>query len=97
MNLMRYNNHFMYIKNLKQIRHCYRCRKCDKIFKNMEACNRHEKTCDELVKHIFPGGKYNKSLCIFDRIENLYTQLRVLAKEIFADKLVRYSTFNDLD
>ncbi len=32
-----------------------------------------------------------------DRIENLYTQLRVLAKEIFADKLVRYSTFNDLD
>lgn len=32
-----------------------------------------------------------------DRIENLYTQLRVLAKEIFIDKLVRYSTFNDLD
>lgn len=32
-----------------------------------------------------------------DRIENLYTQLRVLVKEIFADKLVRYSTFNDLD
>ena len=32
-----------------------------------------------------------------DKIENLYTQLRVLAKEIFADKLVRYSTFNDLD
>ena len=32
-----------------------------------------------------------------DRIENLYKQLRVLAKEIFADKLVRYSTFNDLD
>ncbi len=23
----------------------------------MEACNRHEKTCDELVKHTFPGGK----------------------------------------
>jgi len=49
LNLMRYNNHFMYIKDLKQIRHCYRCKKCSKIFKNMEACNRHEKTCDELV------------------------------------------------
>ncbi len=23
-NLMRYNNHFMYTKNPKQIRHCYR-------------------------------------------------------------------------
>ncbi len=26
MNLMRYNNHFMYIKNLQQIRHCYKCK-----------------------------------------------------------------------
>ncbi|MFA2899197.1 hypothetical protein KWF25_18755 [Acinetobacter pittii] len=32
-----------------------------------------------------------------DRIENLYIQLIVLAKEIFADKLVRYSTFNDIN
>jgi len=75
MNLMRYNNHFMYIKDLKQIRHVYRCRKCDKICKNMEACNRHEKTCDELIKHKFPGGKYNKSQSIFDRIEELYNDL----------------------
>ena len=22
----------------------------------MEACNRHEKTCDNLIKHTFPGG-----------------------------------------
>jgi len=75
LNLMRYNNHFMYIKNLQQIRHCYRCRKCDKICNNMEACNRHEKTCDELVKHTFPGGKYNKSKSIFDRIEEVYNDL----------------------
>ncbi len=55
LNSMRYNNHFIYIKNLHQIRHCYRCRKCDKICNNMEACNRHEKTCDVLIKHTFPG------------------------------------------
>ncbi len=59
-NLMRYNNHFMYIKDLKQVRHCYICKKNSKMFQNMEACNHHEKTCDELVKHIFPGGKYDK-------------------------------------
>jgi len=75
LNLMRYNNHFMYIKDLKQIRHCYRCKKCSKIFKNMEACNRHEKTCDELVKHTFPGGKYDKSKSIFDKIEDVYNDL----------------------
>jgi hypothetical protein len=33
----------------------------------MEACNRHEKTCDELVKHTFPGGKDSKSKSIFER------------------------------
>ncbi len=40
----------------------------------MEACNRHEKTCDELVKNTFPGGKYSKSKSTFDRIEELYNQ-----------------------
>jgi hypothetical protein len=75
MNLMRYNNHSMYIRNLQQIRHCFKCKKCTKIFKNMEACNRHENTCDELVKHTFPGGKYNKSKSIFDRIEESYNDL----------------------
>ena len=34
----------------------------------MEACNRHEKTCDELVKHTFPGGKYdNLNLYLINR------------------------------
>ncbi len=63
---MRYNNHFMYIKNLQQIRHFYRCRKCDKIFKNMEACNRHEKTCGEFCKHEFIGGYCKKTKNIFE-------------------------------
>ena len=75
LNLMRYNNHFMYIKDLKQIRHCYKCKKCFKIFKNMEACNRHEKTCNELIKHTFPGGQYDKSESIFDKIEDKFNKL----------------------
>ena len=41
----------------------------------MKACDRHEKTCDELVKHTFPGGKYNKSLTIFKRIFEKYRNL----------------------
>ncbi len=36
----------------------------------MEACNRHEKTCGELVKHTFPGGKYNKSKSIVIELKN---------------------------
>ena len=41
----------------------------------MEACNRHEKTCSELIKYTFPGGKYSKSQSIFDRIEDLNNDL----------------------
>jgi hypothetical protein len=33
MNLMRYNNHFMYLKNLQQIRHCYKCKNVLKYLK----------------------------------------------------------------
>ena len=91
LNLMRYNNHFMYIEDLKQIRHSYKCKKCCKIFKNMEACNRHEKTCDELVKHTFPGGKYDKSKSIFDKIEDIYNDL--LKKE---KTYIMYHNFNPI-
>ena len=41
----------------------------------MEACNRHEKTCDEFVKHTIPGGKYDKSKSIFDKIEGVWNDL----------------------
>ena len=89
MTLMRYNNHFMYIKDLSQIRHCYRCKKCDKTFTNMKACIRHEQNCDELVKHTFPGGKYDKSKSIFDKIEDTYNDL--LKKE---KTYIMYHKFN---
>ena len=59
--------------------------------KNMEACNRHEKTCDVLVKHKFPGGKYDKSLSIFDKIENVYNDL--IKKE---KTYIMYHSFNPI-
>ena len=81
LNLMRYNNHFMYIKDMKQIRHCYKCKKCSKIFKNMEACNRHENKCNILVKHTFPGGQYKASDSIFKKIEDLFYNLCNIKKD----------------
>ena len=74
LNLLRYNNHFMYIKDMDQIRHCYKCRKCGlKTLKNFKACQRHEQTCNEgLIKHVFPGGDYSAGDTIFSRIFKLY-------------------------
>ena len=64
----------MYIKDIEQIRHCYKCRKCGlKTLKNFQASKRHEKTCNAgLIKHIFPGGEYNVGETIFTRIFKLY-------------------------
>ena len=60
----------MYIKDMEQIRHCYKCRKCGlKNLKNFKACQRHEKICNEgMTKHVFPGGEYNAGETIFTRI-----------------------------
>ena len=34
----------------------------------MEACNRHEKKCDELIRHTFVGGEYKASKSIFEKV-----------------------------
>ena len=68
-NLLRYNNHIMYIKNMDQVRHCYKCKKCNKIFKCDSLCNRHETKCNILVQHEFKGGIYELNQGIFKNIE----------------------------
>ncbi len=40
------------------------------LWKHVTAMKKHV-----LIKHIFPGGKYNKSKSIFDRIEEFYNDL----------------------
>ena len=44
----------------------YCCSKCDKMWKNARDLNRHEKTCEATVRHVFPGGAYKVPQTIFD-------------------------------
>ena len=53
-----YGSHFSYLKNLRIYSKSYCCSKCDKMWKNAWALNRHEKTCEATVRHVFPGGAY---------------------------------------
>ena len=55
----------------------------------MKACVRHEQNCYELVKHTFPGGKYDKRKSVFDKIEDLYNNL--IEKE---KTYIMYHSFN---
>jgi hypothetical protein len=96
LNLMRYKNHFMFIKDLNQIRHCYRCKKCSKIFNNMEACNRHEKTCDELIKHTFVGGVYEESKSIFKKIIQKNSKFCFKNEMLLGNEYSKLSKFKDI-
>ncbi len=69
LNLMRYNNRFMYITDMKQMRQGFKCKKCSKIFTTLEACSRHENKCDELVRHTFPDVQYKATDSILSRLK----------------------------
>ena len=71
LNLMRYNNHFMYITDLEQIRKSFKCRCCSKFFKDATQVHRHEKNCKS-TNYILNGGFYNAQENIFTRIFKEY-------------------------
>ena len=65
-----YGSHFSYINNLKMYSKTYCCSKCDKLWKIAKALNKHEKTCEATVRHVFPGGVYKVPQTIFDLLED---------------------------
>ena len=65
-----YGSHFSYINNLKMYSKTYCCSKCDKLWKTAWAFNRHEKTCEATVRHVFPGGAYKVPQTIFNLLED---------------------------
>ena len=60
-----YGNHFSYIKDISLYSKSYCCSKCDKLWKSARALNRHERTCEATVRHIFPGGAYRVPQTLF--------------------------------
>ena len=63
-------SHFSYIKNLNMYSKSYCCSKCDKSWKTAKALNKHEKTCEASVRHVFPGGANKVTQTIFDLLED---------------------------
>ena len=51
-----FEGHFSYINDIRKLTQSWRCSKCDKLFNHLGHYNRHEKTCDNTIKHKFPGG-----------------------------------------
>ena len=65
-----YGSHFSYINNPNMYSKTYCCSKCDKLWKTAKALNKHEKTCEATVCHVFPGSAYKVPQTIFDLLED---------------------------
>ena len=65
-----YGSRFSYINNLNMYSKTYCCSKCDKLWKTAKALNKHEKTCEATVRHVFPGSAYKVLQTIFDLLED---------------------------
>ena len=70
MNVNLYQDHFSYIIDLDQYSKSFACSKCGKLWKQAWLMQRHERTCDAVVKHKYVGGAYHLPETIFEKLED---------------------------
>jgi hypothetical protein len=70
MNLNHFDNHLMVITNMNSFAPRYQCRNCEKMFKNLFSCKRHEKTCSFATKFKLKGGTFTITDDIFDKLSH---------------------------
>jgi hypothetical protein len=68
MNLNVYHKHLSYITNMRAYTRKYKCRNCSKLFPSANRLKRHETTCSDASKYIYPGGYHQPR-------QDLWTQL----------------------
>ena len=66
-----YETHYSYIQYIGMYCHSYRCRKCGQsLWKRPYHLHRHESVCEGGIKRIYPGGVYQPSPSIFQRLDD---------------------------
>ena len=66
-----YETHYSYIQDIGMYCHSYRCRKCgDSLWKWQRDLHRHESVCEGGIRRIYPGGVYQPSPSIFQRLDD---------------------------
>ena len=66
-----YETHYSYIQDIGMYCHSYRCRKCgDSLWKWQRDLHRHESVCVGGIRRIYPGGVYQPSPSIFQRLDD---------------------------
>ena len=66
-----YETHYSYIQDIGMYCHSYRCRKCgNSLWKWQRDLHRHESVCVGGIRRIYPGGVYQPSPSIFQRLDD---------------------------
>ena len=66
-----YETHYSYIQDIGKYCHSYRCRKCgDSLWKRPYHLHRHESGCEGGIRRTYPGGVYQPSPSIFQRLDD---------------------------
>ncbi len=71
LNLVLWENHLCYVRNIKKLKHCYKCRTCEKLFYYRCRLADHEKSCTTTQSLHFPGGYYKPKPTVFEQLEEI--------------------------
>ena len=64
-----FDHHLSYISNIRAYASKYQCRTCELHFTRINNMQRHQRICQGLAEHRFPGGFYTAPKTIFDKLE----------------------------
>ena len=68
-NMLEYQNHLMFIKDLKCLFKQWECGKCKRCFDHVGSLDQHVKICNGgEIKHVWKGGIYNPKKSIKQRL-----------------------------
>ena len=65
--LLRYNNHICYVKDINAVFQSFRCPKCDTFSNRTFNLERPSTTCSERVKNVYPRNVYQIRQTLFDK------------------------------
>ena len=69
LHLNHYQGHLSYISKVQSYSKKFKCGQCCKLFKLISTLKRHTRSCDQLVKCIYPGGYHKPPKTIFQELE----------------------------
>ena len=69
--LNQYDNHLSVITDFRYYGKTFECHTCGLLFNRMGNCERHEKTCKQRTKYLYPGGYHKGKLNIYEEAETL--------------------------